>query len=71
MIFQNSRSHHPNGRTMPCQQLYFLDKKALVDAGYTDIPVISISVGSDIDNDQRVQGQLDESSTDNFSCRFV
>ena len=29
-----------------------LIKKALVDAGYTDIPVISISVGSDIDNDQ-------------------
>ena len=28
-----------------------LIKKALVDAGYTDIPVISISVGSDIDND--------------------
>lgn len=23
-----------------------------MDAGYTDIPVISISVGSDIDNDQ-------------------
>ena len=24
-----SRSHHPNGRTMPCQQLYFLDKKGV------------------------------------------
>lgn len=29
-----------------------LIKKALVDAGYTDIPVISISVGSEIDNNQ-------------------
>lgn len=29
-----------------------LIKKALMDAGYTDIPVISISVGSDIDNNQ-------------------
>lgn len=32
--------------------IFPLIKKALVDAGYTDIPVISISVGSDIDNDQ-------------------
>ena len=29
-----------------------LIKKALVDAGYTDIPAISISVGSEIDNNQ-------------------
>ena len=29
-----------------------LIKKALMDAGYTDIPVISISVGSEIDNNQ-------------------